>query len=245
MSFLYWIKLPEHTDITTQGYVGITSKTVAYRFAKHLRYSHNPKTKKYTINNAFIKYADKILVETVLEGSHEYCLLMEQKLRPLVNIGWNQAQGGALTKLGTVCSEETKRKIGLASKGRTMSEENKLKMSIRSKGRKMSDFNKSQLTKALKGVPKTSEARAKMSAYKKEHPTLKKMWEHSGASAVWLDCVELYSEYSQGTTAKVLMVSRNLTHSVVYKMFARFRDGWNPNEDQEYLSWLEEKKGIE
>ena len=243
MSFLYWIKLPEYSDITSEGYVGITSKTVAYRFAKHLRYSNNPKTKKYTINNAFIKYADKILVETVLEGSHEYCLLMEQKLRPATNIGWNQAQGGALTKLGTVCSEETKLKIGLTSKGRTMSEENKLKMSLRSKGRKMSDFNKQQLSKALKGVPKTAESRAKLSAHKKEHPTLKKMWEHSSASAIWVDCLELYSEYLAGVPAATLMTSMNITHAVAYKMYSRFRNGWNPNEDQEYLSWLEEKKG--
>ena len=241
MSFLYWIRLPEHSDITSQGYVGITSKTVQYRFDKHRRYSNNPKTKKYTINNAFLKYADELVVETILEGSQEYCLLMEQRLRPAPNIGWNQAQGGLLTKLGTVCSDETKVKIGLANKGRTMSEENKLKMSLRNQGRKMSEFNKSQISKANKGVPKTAEHREKLSAHHKTIPP----WEHGSANKQnWLSAIDVYNTHKQNPELGVRNLGRvlNMPEGQLANMLRRFRQNWIPSEDESFMKWLSEQK---
>lgn len=28
MAYVYWIRLPEHTDILTEGYIGVTSKDI-------------------------------------------------------------------------------------------------------------------------------------------------------------------------------------------------------------------------
>jgi len=95
MAFVYWIHLPEHTDLTSQGYIGFTSKTVEERFKKHSQDSLSTNFRSYTIHNAIRKYGvDNLKVTTLLEGSDEYCLFIESRLRPSENIGWNQAAGG-------------------------------------------------------------------------------------------------------------------------------------------------------
>lgn len=192
MAFVYWIHLPEHTDITSQGYIGITSTSVSQRFGEHLRSAKSPTKRKYVVHNALLKYHNKVCVSTLIEGSLDYCLLMEERLRPTKNLGWNIGVGGGSTQAG---------------------------------------------------AKRTEEERNKMSAAKKAKPTLLKMWEHSGASAAWVHCREMYSDFLENKPAYQMKSKFNVGHTVAYKMRTRFRNGWNPNEDQEYLSWLEEKKG--
>ena len=227
MSFLYWIRLPEHSDITSQGYVGITSKTVAYRFDKHRRHSNNPKTKKYTIHNAFLKYQDKILVDTILEGSQEYCLLMEQRLRPAPSIGWNQSQGGAKTRLGISCSEETK-----------------LKISASKVGKKMDQAHRVRLTAAITGIPRSTECKNKISLAHKKIPT----WSHGAAdSATWVSAIHLHNIYKENPSFGTRSLGKivDIPEGRLVSILNKFRNGWNPNEDQEYLSWLKERKSNE
>ena len=87
MAFVYWIHLPYHTDMLSEGYIGFTSKTVMGRYAQHKsdakRYPH------ITLYKAFCKYGDDLLVTTLVEGSDEYCLDVENRLRPWNKIGWN------------------------------------------------------------------------------------------------------------------------------------------------------------
>jgi hypothetical protein len=76
---LYWLHLPNQTNIFEHGYVGVTSK-----FQKRM-IQHKHKFK--SIWNDLI--CDKVVIAT-----KEYCHLIEQKLRPIKNIGFNKAIGG-------------------------------------------------------------------------------------------------------------------------------------------------------
>lgn len=94
MAFVYWIRASHHTDMFSEGYIGFTSRSVQDRFEDHKIDASTPSRCKYPVRNAIRKYADKIVVETIVEGDTEYCLHIEEKLRPDCNIGWNIAKGG-------------------------------------------------------------------------------------------------------------------------------------------------------
>lgn len=88
-TYLYWIHLPEHTDIFSQGYVGITSN-ISSRFSRHKNKHTNPH-----LSNTIDKYNWENLIKDIVIISHEeYCLELEKKIRPEKEIGWNIAIGG-------------------------------------------------------------------------------------------------------------------------------------------------------
>ena len=37
MAIVYWIRRPEHTDIFSEGYVGVTSRSLEERIADHVK----------------------------------------------------------------------------------------------------------------------------------------------------------------------------------------------------------------
>jgi hypothetical protein len=78
--YVYWLHLPEHTDILTEGYVGITKNPVR-RFYQH---------KYKNLNRKFVD-----------EGSKQYCREVEYKLRPRANIGLNINPGGMIPVVTT------------------------------------------------------------------------------------------------------------------------------------------------
>ena len=88
-SVVYWLHLPEHTDMFTQGYIGITNNLNA-----RLR---NHKSKKYNahLRNAIDKYDwNNIIKQVILIADESYCLMIEKLLRSVSNIGWNIVEGG-------------------------------------------------------------------------------------------------------------------------------------------------------
>lgn len=88
-TYVYWIRLPEHSDILKQGYVGITNN-VKKRWGVHQYSSENMHLK-----NAITKYGWVNLVkQIILISDRAYCELIEEKLRPENNIGWNIIKGG-------------------------------------------------------------------------------------------------------------------------------------------------------
>lgn len=121
MAFVYWIHLREHSDITSQGYVGFTSATVEDRFKQH-KWAVTSKRKSRIIN-AIKSHGDNLLVTTLLEGSVEYCQMIEFKLRPSEKIGWNIGIGGSATALGRKNSSEHIEKVRLKHLGRKHSKE--------------------------------------------------------------------------------------------------------------------------
>lgn len=100
MAFVYWIHLKEHDDITTQGYVGITTMSDPYkRFSKHLSDSKDDR-KSFVVHKAIRKYGDRIIFEVIKECSKEEACSEELRLRPEENIGWNILKGGVSPRVG-------------------------------------------------------------------------------------------------------------------------------------------------
>lgn len=91
-SVVYWIHKPEHTNIFTEGYVGITNKQVSKRWYKHKLDAREDGS--LPIHRAINKYDDIIFEVILAADNREYCQDIEKKLRPTINIGWNVAQGG-------------------------------------------------------------------------------------------------------------------------------------------------------
>lgn len=92
MYCVYWIRLEEHTDISTQGYIGITSN-----FVERIR-AHKKNKRVSHLTNAIKKYGWKNLVIDILwaDLTQQQALKFEANLRPSQNIGWNSQQGGLL-----------------------------------------------------------------------------------------------------------------------------------------------------
>lgn len=137
MTSVYWIAHKDHTDIFSQGYVGV-SNNVDYRWKSHKKLKTNVHLK-----NAINKYGwDNLVKKVVLIGEEDYCLEIESKLRSEDRIGWNLVKGGgkppsSLGKKFGAMKPETKAKISLAKKGGTAwnkgkawNEEIKAKLSV-------------------------------------------------------------------------------------------------------------------
>ena len=79
MAVLYWLRLPERSDMFKEGYIGVTTR-LNRRLAQH---KHNLKG-----------IANNFIAEVLIIADKSYCYLMEEKLRPNRQIGWNKSQGG-------------------------------------------------------------------------------------------------------------------------------------------------------
>lgn len=90
--FIYWIHLPEHIDISTDGYIGV-SKNFNQRMFAHKSCAKTGKEQ--SLYRAIRKYGwDNLIKEIILISDNDYCLAVEKKLRPADRIGWNIALGG-------------------------------------------------------------------------------------------------------------------------------------------------------
>ena len=127
---VYWVHAVDHTDMFTQGYIGI-SKNIEARIKQHKKRPTNIHFK-----NAVIKHGwDNLLVKTIVVADKEYCLDLEKKLRPADYIGWNATMGGGIPPKpkkgmgkGRKLSQEIKDKLSKAGKGRQFSMESKEKI---------------------------------------------------------------------------------------------------------------------
>ena len=96
-SVVYWIHKPEHTDILTQGYVGITNQLAKDRWIDHRSAAKRQSDGKCDVlNRAIRKHADLVYDIVLVADTREYCERIEGLLRPRNRIGWNIAVGGLL-----------------------------------------------------------------------------------------------------------------------------------------------------
>ena len=79
---VYWIRRKDHTDIFSQGYIGVSNNTEK-RFAKHKTHVNNSKHINPLFENAVKKYGWDNLVKKVI-------LIADKE------IGWNIAPGGGM-----------------------------------------------------------------------------------------------------------------------------------------------------
>ena len=121
---VYWIHHPSHTDMFTQGYIGITT-----RFARRMFEHKKLSTNKY-LSNAIKKYGwDNLIKEVVLVADKEYCVDVETKLRSGDEIGWNLVKGGGIPPVNR-WNKGTKGLMTSWLKGKKLPDEIKKKVSI-------------------------------------------------------------------------------------------------------------------
>lgn len=153
MSFVYWIRHKDHTDITTQGYVGITSETVKIRYRAHCRtaFSENvSEEKRKHVHRAMRKYKDDIVLETICECTTAYAVDLENRLRPSRNIGWNIAIGGSPPPEAHVQTEYQRSVVAKLRKGIPPSSDTISKARITNKTRERSKEELEKRSAALK-----------------------------------------------------------------------------------------------
>lgn len=243
MAFIYWIRHKDHTDIFSEGYVGYTSKTVEQRWKGHQKEVKSSRCPSYPIYNAMKKYGDNIVVDTILEGSEDYCAEIEQKLRPSVKIGWNIHVGGNKGFKGDTHSEEARKKISLAGKGREFSEDHRRKISEANKQRVVTDETREKISKAHSGIPRSKDSVEKQRLFYKDNP-----WKNPKAnSAVWLMALDLASIYFEdcSISAKGLAKKSCLKETQVTKILMKFRAGWNPSICESWLNFCKNYKEVE
>lgn len=103
MSEVYWLHLHKHTDVFTEGYIGVSIDSEK-RFETHKWYATKDKPENDHLAKAIRKYGDKIVCSVLIEGEESGCLIIERGLRPYRRIGWNLAEGGG--KPPTLYGEE-------------------------------------------------------------------------------------------------------------------------------------------
>jgi predicted GIY-YIG superfamily endonuclease len=171
---VYWIRHADHTDLMTQGYIGVTNNSDR-RFAQHSRSKENPHfvfaIKKYGWNN---------LIKTqILIAEEEYCLDIERKLRPNNSIGWNCIAGGG--KPPNLLGRRFVRTKPIWNKGLKMSAEHCAKVSKAVKEQMKKPGAREFLSSLRKGLPcpmkgkkHTPETIKKMSLAKLGKPSTRK-----------------------------------------------------------------------
>ena len=110
------------------------------------------------------EYIKTCYSEEEMNSDEQYYIKLFKTLYPN---GYNLTEGGE----GCVASEESRKKMSLAQKGKHISEEQKKKLSIALKGRIMSDEHKKKIGEASKGRHHSEESKKKMSLSKKGKPS--------------------------------------------------------------------------
>ena len=157
---VYWIHHPEHTDMFTQGYIGITNDT------KTRWNDHNKRPSNLHIERAIKKYGwDSMVKEVVLIANRAYCLAIELKLRPKNNIGWNVVLGGGNppSSLGKtfIRSDEYKAQMSISKMGQKHTPEMQIKLNLNlTEGGKATRFIKGSVpyNKGIPALPHVIEA---------------------------------------------------------------------------------------
>jgi group I intron endonuclease len=159
-SVVYWIHHVDHTDMFSQGYIGISSNV------KKRWYDHKNNPSNAHLKHAIDKYGwDNLIKQVLIIADEAYCLAMELKLRATKQIGWNLVEGGGKppSSLGKkfVKSEETRRKLSIANMGRKHKPETQAKINLNlTEGGKATRFVKGHVphNKSKKCLPHVIEA---------------------------------------------------------------------------------------
>jgi len=163
--YVYWLHLPEHTDIHSQGYIGVSIDP------KQRLWEHKNDAKKGTHHNKYLeRIIDKheLIQSIIFSGDIDACYTFEEDLRPTKNIGWNLNKGGDCppSNKGKKFSQEhcaniTKGKLG--KKRSPVTEETKLKISQAQTGKKLTAEHKQKVREARLGTTRSIETKKKLS----------------------------------------------------------------------------------
>lgn len=149
---------------TPKRYIGITSRSVAKRWKRHLWQARG--RKKTLLHRAISKYGPSSFSIEILEECPDRPSLNAaerrhiRELGTIFPLGYNLTEGGEGTS-GYLHSDETKIKVSIANKGRKRSAEAIQRSADANRGRKRSQLTRSRLSAANKGnrpSPETIEA---------------------------------------------------------------------------------------
>lgn len=218
MSYVYWLHLESHSDITSEGYIGITSKQPTTRFSEHKSAS---KTCDSIIHRAMRKYGADIKLTVLLEADLDYCKYIEFTLRASERIGWNMAIGGLS---GTPHSEETLLKMSASQLKCWEDPDRRAKFSEMKKKIPVSEATRAAQKEARKLVPSWKEVRANPS-----------FWQQAG---IFYDFYKANPEKGHRTYSKTFGIPSG-NFLVILKKFKKHN--WIPHEDANWLQWYAEQ----
>jgi hypothetical protein len=238
---VYWLHLPSQSDVHSEGYVGVTVKTLDKRYAEH-KYSAR-KGSELPVHCAIRKYSDNLIAEVIYEGSFKDCLLMEKELRPEPYIGYNICAGGEITRLGMFHSPEVKAEMSRSRKGRVVDPEAVEKMRAALRGKKRSAAAKANISAAARtrtvtaGVIRTRE---KGVAAMRAACLALRPWQHVKAvKETWLLADSIFQYISEDTGRGYADVAKqfDIAKPKVIVIVKKIKSGWIPSEDEEWLAF--------
>lgn len=98
VAVLYWLHLKEHTDVFTQGYVGVTTRLIDVRFKEHCTKFRTAYNQYNPLHLAFAQYGlDNIVKTRLCMCSADEAYRLEELFRPFEYMGWNTVEGGKLS----------------------------------------------------------------------------------------------------------------------------------------------------
>lgn len=236
---VYWVRLPEHTDMFSEGYVGVTRKGLDERFKGHIKKASLGY--KGLFSKAIRKYQDRLIKSIILIGTEDYCYEIEEKLRPSSYIGWNSARGGMRSGWESFQGDAFKREVWIqklrdANLGKKAPEGSRQNYSAAAKEK----WNNPVFVKRMREI--TQERRVV------KEPHRPRFWSKSGKSILieFADVLyDIYKEnpaiYCREMVAKLGFSGQEYVRSAA-KLSQKFYSGWNPHED---IWWQVDFKGLD
>lgn len=237
---VYWIRRAIHSDVMTEGYVGITTCGFSKRMREHKRHAKRGVT--HPLYSAMRKHED-FVSSVILKGSLEYCLFIENKLRPEFNIGYNLKPGGQQSMLGYKHTPESRQKITEANKRRgPVKEHTKELLSIASKGRTHTEETRKRMSDLAKLRPTNPDT---MHALQSARKRLIFPWQQGFVCMdVWanaeriFDNMSTYPDYGIHRLSKIV----GFTPSQLQVVHRNIKNGWNPYTCQEWQTTFKTNK---
>ena len=222
MAFVYWITVDKSLNPLTDGYIGITKMSVNTRLNSHrsayLRFVNGKDVgcKKLYATVKLLGGWENVTVTTICESNLEYCLSLENKLRPEPNVGWNTRVGGDHSVMyKREITSETRNKLAEVRKSWVLSQESKNKLSSDRKG---------SGNPMYKTLPWLNPASNELS------------------QTTWLFADVVYEQWSNTRhgVRRIAKSFKNLNYWTLDSMIRKFRDGWIPRHDNSWVTY----KGI-
>ena len=99
IAVVYWLHLKEHTDVFTQGYVGVTTRLIDIRFKEHCNKFSSSYNQYNPLHLAFAQYGiDNVVRTRLCACAEQQAYEVEEIFRPFEYMGWNTAEGGRISK---------------------------------------------------------------------------------------------------------------------------------------------------
>lgn len=225
---VYWIHKPDDSCIGSQGYIGVSvnphTRFIAHQC--HARKKNSP-AYNYPICRAIRKYGEDLKHEIIFRGSITDAYAMEELLRPEPGISWNISKGGDVSHtLGIKQSKELIKKRMDARKGYCHSEETKRKLSLATKG-------KAKSKEHIKNMRTWKNDMSNHPTYGKQP------WEcPMGNKERWASADYFYIAYklNPGISRDKLKKLVDCPYGL-QNIWEKFRDGWIPRSDESWVNF--------